>query len=186
MPRLPIEPYVFPDSLLSSDESPPDDNSRWWVMHTRPRQEKSLARELCLAGVRFYLPVISKRVRVNGRVAKSCLPLFPGYVAVRGNEQDLAATLETRRVVNVLDVMFQEEFQTDMHRLHRLIESGRPLTREDRLAAGDRVVIRKGPLAGLEGDVLRCAAGHRFLVQVNFIQRGASVLVDDFELDFID
>ena len=185
MPRLSIEPHLYPNDLLANDTLHQDDSVRWWVMHTRPRQEKCLARELYALGVQYFLPIVYKRVRLKRRVVVSSLPLFPGYVAVHGDEQDRLTTLETGRVVNSLGVGFQKEFQADLHRLHRLVESGLPVTREERLAKGDRVLIKSGPLAGLEGEVIRSEVGRRFLIQVNFIQRGASVLADDFDLEFI-
>jgi len=44
------------------------------------------------------------------------------------------------------------------------------------------VEIQSGPLAGLRGKVLRSASGWRFVVTIDFIQQGASVLLDDFNL----
>ena len=34
--------------------------------------------------------------------------------------------------------------------------------------------------AGLKGKIIRVATGRRFVVQVDFIQQGASVVLDDF------
>jgi hypothetical protein len=41
------------------------------------------------------------------------------------------------------------------------------------------VVIRSGPLAGLRGTIVEKAAKRRFVVAVDFIQRGASIVLDD-------
>jgi hypothetical protein len=38
-------------------------------------------------------------------------------------------------------------------------------------------------LAGLRGVILKSSSGNRFVVQVNFIQRGASVLVEGNTLE---
>jgi transcription antitermination factor NusG len=56
--------------------------------------------------------------------------------------------------------------------------SGEPLTPEDRLQAGDWVVITSGPLEGLQGKVIRRGKHLRFFVEVEFLQRGASVEID--------
>jgi transcription antitermination factor NusG len=48
------------------------------------------------------------------------------------------------------------------------------------------VEITSGPLAGLRGRILRSASGQRFVVQIDFIQRGASVELDDFTLTRVD
>jgi transcription antitermination factor NusG len=68
-------------------------------------------------------------------------------------------------------------------RLWRLLASGAPVTPEDRLVPGMTVEITRGPLAGLSGKIVRAASGRRFVVEVHFIQRGASVLLDDFALE---
>src|SRR4051812_2827840 len=53
MPILDAEPSVYPDNLL--DELAVSDTERcWWVVYTRARQEKALARQLHALGVPFY------------------------------------------------------------------------------------------------------------------------------------
>jgi ribosomal protein L24 len=47
---------------------------------------------------------------------------------------------------------------------------------------GDVVEISSGPLAGLTGTIVRTATARRFVVTVDFIQQGASVLLDDHTL----
>ena len=48
-----------------------------------------------------------------------------------------------------------------------------------------RVRIRSGPLTGLEGLVIRRRGQDRLLVAVEFLQQGASVQIDDFEVERI-
>ena len=180
MPLLASEQFCSPEDLFDNPRQA--DLGHWYVFHTRPRQEKSLARELVLKGISFYLPVVSRRWRSRGRVMTAFLPLFPGYVFVRATEQDRRAALATRRVVSVLEVRMQEELDADLRQLHRLIATGAAVTAEDNWTIGTKVQIKSGLLAGLQGVIVRVASGRRFIVQVNFIQRGASVLLDDFVL----
>jgi len=70
----------------------------------------------------------------------------------------------------------------DLGQVSRLIATGAPVTPEARLVPGDLVEIRTGVLAGLTGKVLRVASKNRFVVQVDFIQQGASVELEDFHL----
>ena len=60
----------------------------------------------------------------------------------------------------------------------QLLDLGQPVTAEDCLGPGDPVVVRSGPLAGLTGTVVRAGSGHKFVVRVDLIQRGVSVVVD--------
>jgi transcriptional antiterminator RfaH len=182
MPILPAEPERFPDGLL--DPSAPADAAarRWWALHTRPRQEKSLARDLCDRRIPFYLPLLTRRLRIRGQAMTSRVPLFPGYVFLLGLPDERTAALATRRVVRSLDVADQDGLWHDLRQVSRLIASGKPVAPEDRLVPGALVEVRSGSLAGLRGVIVKAASGHRFIVRVDFIQRGASVLLDDVNL----
>jgi transcriptional antiterminator RfaH len=182
MPLLPLEADRFPQQLFEAPEQAAAGGRVWWVVHTRPRQEKSLVRQLHSAAIPFYLPLISRRLRIRGRMMTSYLPLFSGYVFLLATGEERITALATSRVVRTLPVADQAELWDDLRQVSRLIATGAPITPEDRLAPGDLVEIRSGPLAGLRGKLLSAASGRRFVVQVNFIQRGASVLVEDFML----
>jgi transcriptional antiterminator RfaH len=178
MPILPPEPDVFPAGLLEADASF-DGPSEWWVAHTRPRQEKALARQLLAAGVSFYLPQTNRRCLVRGRVLTSRLPLFPGYVFLRTSREERLRALATRRIARLIDVPEPERLESDLRQVHRLIAAGLPVTPEEKLGPGSWVEVTHGPLAGLTGQIVRSATGRKFVVRIDFIQRGAAVTLDD-------
>jgi len=73
----------------------------------------------------------------------------------------------------------QARLWNDLRQVHDLIASGMPLHPENRLEPGRPVEFQAGPLAGLQGVIVRSHSGSRFFVKVDFIQRGASVLLDE-------
>jgi transcriptional antiterminator RfaH len=181
MPILPAEPDRFPASLF--DPQPSDAVSRnWWVLHTKPRQEKALARHLSAAGVPFYLPCISKRNRIRGRVLTSQVPLFTSYLFLLADGAERISALSSDRVVHSLEVHDQNKLWTDLRQIEQLIATGAAVTPEAQLAPGTPVEISTGPLEGLQGTIVRSASGRRFVVRVDFIQQGASVLLEDYAL----
>jgi transcription antitermination factor NusG len=185
MPMLPPEPNQYPDNLFASGDEA--FGSRvWWVLHTKPRQEKSLARHLHQASIPFYLPVIARRSVIRGRIFTSHVPLFSGYVFLLGEREERIAALATKRVVQTLEVPGQEGLWRDLRQVNRLIATGAPITPEERLQPGALVEIKSGLLAGLRGQILQARSGRKFVVQVDFIQKGASVLLDDFNLIPLD
>jgi transcriptional antiterminator RfaH len=182
MPLLPAEPNLYPESLFA-EAAPAEARGRaWWVLHTKPRQEKSLARQMLQARVPFYLPVIKRRCLVRGRAMHSYVPLFSGYFFLLGTPEEHVQALTTNRVANSLKVVDQPALHADLGQIYRLIATGAAVTPEARLVPGSLVEIRTGPMAGLRGKILRAASGHRFVVQVDFIQQGASVLLDEVYL----
>jgi transcriptional antiterminator RfaH len=182
MPILPAESSLYPDALFAADR-PVAAGRAWWVLHTRPRREKSLARALHDGGVAFYLPLTVRRSLARGRPMRAFVPLFPGYLFLLADRDEWMAALSTGHVARPLAVPDQARLWDDLGRLHRLIDSGLPIAHEDRLAPGTTVVVRTGPLAGLRGKVVKTVSGRRFVVQVDFIQQGASIVFEDCVLE---
>jgi transcription antitermination factor NusG len=179
MPLLEAEPNVYPASLMEGSADQVGLDRQWSVLHTKPRQEKSLARQLLELQQPFYLPIVQRRLQIRGRRLTSHVPLFPGYLFLLANHEQRVGAMTTNRVVRALPVASQDGLWRDLRQIYQLIASGAPITPEDRLTPGVAVEIRTGPLAGLKGKILRTASGRRFVVEVDFIQRGASVLLDD-------
>jgi transcriptional antiterminator RfaH len=194
MPILPPEPDIFPENLLDFPESLPGVDSastgavdRWWALYTMARREKELMRRLRTMQIRHYGPLIPQRKKVpNGRVRVSYLPLFPGYVFLCGNEADRYRALTTNCVSRCLPVDVCDQLVYDLQQVRRLIQSGTSLSPEAKIQPGMRVRIRNGSLAGMEGTVLKRRGGDRLLVAVRFLQKGASMQLDDFEVEQID
>lgn len=174
-----LEPDLFPEKLFEAMKPPEATGRVWWILHTRPRQEKRLAKELHRRRVPFYLPLIRRNYTLRARTMTSHVPLFSSYVFLLGDREERIAALVTKRVVNTLAVSDQTSLWQDLGRIHRLINSGAPVAPMDRLVPGTLVRICSGPLAGMEGRLLS-TAGRRFVVQIDLIQRGASVLLDEY------
>ncbi len=182
MPILKEEPSMYPETLL---EAAPAElgNCRWLALYTKARQEKSLARELLKYRVPFYLPLVRKTNISRGRKRTSLVPLFAGYVFLCGAEEERLRALATNRVSRILTVEDPDQLLFDLRQLRQLIVANAPLTVESRLGPGERVRVRQGAFAGLEGTVLKRRGETRLLVSINFLQQGASVEIDDFFLD---
>jgi transcriptional antiterminator RfaH len=186
MPLLPLEPYLWPEDLLArrpgisapqgSDER--GGGARWWALHTKPRTEKSLARYFLHRKLAFFLPLAKKQWRTKGRPRTSYVPLFSGYIFFHGDNQARLEALGTHQVVKCLAVENQGQLHEDLARIHQLMISGAPIAAETRLRPGAWVEITAGPLQGLQGKVLRRGKRWRFVVEVHFLQRGASVEID--------
>ncbi len=177
MPLLPPEAFVWPEELLTRP-LPEGEAIRWWALHSRPRAEKALARHFLGRRLSFFLPLAKKRWRNRGRLLTSTSPLFPGYIFLLGDESARVNALTTNQVAHCIRVEDQGRLHEDLARIHRLMLSGEPLTPEERLQPGDWVEITGGPLEGLQGKIIRRGKQLRLFVEVQFLQRGASVEID--------
>lgn len=179
MPILDWEPPVWPENLLDQElvaGAPP--GNRWWALHVRPRTEKMLARKLLARRIGYYLPQHEHRKTYQRRVVASRVPVFPGYLFVCGDDSAFEFTATAREVVSPICVVEQELLLAQLRDVNRLVASGAPITPEEKLETGMPARIVRGPLAGMSGHVVRNKRGLKFVLQVQFIQRAASIEVD--------
>lgn len=216
MPILDAEPTLFPENLLdiespivllatqspvvstdavftdtavtdALDYDPNDPSGRSWsAMHTRSRQEKSLARELLAYQIPFYLPLVPKTNLIRGRKVESYIPLFCGYLFLFATPDERERCLRTNRVCQTIAVKDGEALTRDLRNIRSLIDLKAPLTIESQLTPGRRVRILNGSLMGMEGTVVERRRETRLVVAVQFLQQGVSLEIDDFQLEPID
>ncbi len=181
MPILKPEIDLFPESFLSSAEA---SESPWWAMYTLARQEKKLMRYLVELGIPFYGPMISRRYRApNGRLRQSTEPLFPNYVFVCGEESNRYRAVCTGTISRWMPVTSPGELLNDLSQIHNLIATDAPLAPERKLEVNQRVRVKSGAFKGFEGFVIRRENEVRLLVYVRYMGQGASVALDDCQLE---
>jgi transcriptional antiterminator RfaH len=186
MPILAAEPDLHPANLwqLGGVGAPGD---RWWCLHTKPRQEKAIARELKLREISYYLPQVTKVDRTpQGRRIRSNVPLFAGYLFLLGDEAARLAALRTNRLANVLEVVDQETLIGDLRQIHQMLASGLTVLPEPTMPIGSRVRVKTGPLMGMMGTVVRRGKRDHFVALVQFLGRGATVELEDWQVERLD
>lgn len=182
MPILPREPDVFPDDLFEGFAN--EEDSVWWAMYTLSRREKELMRFLRSFDVAHYCPLIAKKSRSkSGRVRTSYIPLFPGYVFVSANKEQRRRALTSNCISKTLEIADYNDVLNDLRNIRLLVDSNAPLTQEARIQPGQMVRVISGPFLGVEGTVLSRRGEDRLLVSVRFLQQGASVAIEDFQVE---
>ena len=186
MPILPAEPELYPPDLWQDpDRLDRDGRTRvWWCLHTKPRQEKAVARELRTWKVPYYLPqVVHENRTPQGRKIRSVMPLFPSYLFLLGDDEERVQALKGNRLVRVIDVQDQGLLRHDLGQIHRMLSSGLAVVAEPAAPVGARVRITSGPLTGLEGRVVRRGQRDEFVALVHFLGSGATVELQDWQVE---
>jgi transcription antitermination factor NusG len=186
MPILAPEDDVYPPDLLSRGDVAASPAEGWFVFYLLSRREKDFMRRLRSMEIAHYCPIIAKRYRSpGGRFRTSHLPLFPGYVFVFANNEDRHRAMSTNCVSRWLPVADGRELTKDLRQIQRLIERGAALTPEARLEPGAFVRVKTGPFADLEGTIVKRHGQNRLVVAVRFLQQGASILLEDCEVEAV-
>ncbi len=182
MPILSQEPDLFPPDLLTRPELGAE--RQWWAVYTRSRQEKELMRRLYALEIPFYSPIVESRSRSPaGRIRTSYLPLFSNYVFLLGTEDERLEALKTNTVSSMIEVTDPAKLVRDLAQIRQLIATRAPVTIEARLEPGTPVRIKSGVFKGIEGTILQRHGQSYLAVAVNFLQQGASVRLEDFEVE---
>lgn len=172
-------PMCFPEDVLTDNL----DGASWFVIHTKPRQEKALAWSLMQIGINYYLPLSTQRQRSNNRSRFSVLPLFTSYLFLKGNSFHRHEAYKTNRIVRAIEVVDQESFYRELKAVHTVV-SNRAVTSSDYVfQQGKRVRIVEGPLAGIEGLILQRKNKRELVVQVASIHQALRV---DIEFDKVE
>ncbi len=184
MPILAKEPDIFPESLLDQPAGTPDDS--WFAMYTLARQEKELMRKLRPLNIAHYGPLIQQRKRSpQGRIRTSYVPLFTGYAFIRGDEVARHNAVSTGCISRCLPVTEHEELIEDLRRIRQLVLTGAEVRPEPKPLVGRTAVVKSGAMKGLKGTVTKTLSQHRLTVMVNFMQQGASVIVDEADVELL-
>jgi transcription antitermination factor NusG len=158
----------------------------WHLLHTRSRQEKILAESMAGRGIGVFLPLVDVCRTYGRRKASVELPLFPGYVFLKGPLDDAYEADRTKRVAGIIPVVNQEQLTWELRNLALALSARVSLDPYPFLRAGVRVEVRSGPLAGLQGVVESRVKRDRLLLQVNVLGQATSLEIDGAILEPID
>jgi transcription antitermination factor NusG len=159
---------------------------RWWLAHTKPRQEKALVDDLTRRGISCFLPLAKVRRRYSDRTVDIHLPLFPSYLFFSGQERDRLATFETRRVANVIAIADQASLKAELSSINRAMKSQELIDLYPGIRRGRRVRVIRGTLRGVEGVVIKRRSSCRVYLGVEMLGQSAHVEVDPSSLEPID
>jgi hypothetical protein len=94
-------------------------------------------------------------------------------------ECDLERAVESKKIVRTLAIDDQIGIERELRDIHRLLQTGQPVTLEQRLRPGGSARIVSGSLAGMCGRVVKNNGRLRFVSQVQFLNQDVSIEVDD-------
>lgn len=158
---------------------------RWFAVYTRARHEKRIAEQLDKKQIEHFLPVYESVHRWRDRNATVRLPLFPGYVFVRLCLTDRLHVLQLPGVVRFVSFSGQPQPlpENQLESLRNGLASQLRIEPHPFLRIGRKVRIRRGPLAGAEGILLRRKERMRFVLSLEILMRSVAVEVDAADIE---
>ncbi len=152
----------------------------WYVIHTKPREERRALFNLEQQQFDCYLPLLKVEKIRQRRLQCVEEPLFPRYLFIRLDMSDQGqnwATLRSTKGVSRL-VMFGDRparLEDDWVDGMRAMERQRQESPEVLFSPGDKVRITEGPFVGLEGVFHLKDAEQRVLILVEWLHKSVKV-----------
>ena len=152
----------------------------WYVAYTSANHERRVAQQFELRGIEHFLPQYESVRKWKDRKVRLSLPLFPGYVFVSSLCNRLA-------VLQVPGVAYLVSFNgqpaaipaEDLLRIRDFLARGFTAEPHPVLRVGERVRVTCGPLAGMEGIIVRIQNRTRLVISFETIERAISVVLDE-------
>jgi transcription antitermination factor NusG len=166
--------------LTVNDSSATEAALPWWAVYTRHQHEKTAAEMMTTKGLEVFLPLYGSVRRWKDRRKLLSLPLFPGYVFVRGTPERRLQVLTTPGVHMILSqgdqaaAIPEEEIQA----IRRSLEGNYRVEPHPFLKCGQRVRVKCGSLGGVEGILVRKKNMFRLVLSVQMLAQSVSVEID--------
>ena len=157
---------------------------RWRVLWTHSNYEQLVYDQLTAKGFDLFLPTAEAWSRRGGVRRLSRVPLFRGYLFLR-HAMDKASYLEVYKARGLVRILGERWDRldavpdSDIEAIQKLLHSGLPILPYAYLREGQRVRITRGPLADVEGILVRMNPKKGLLVvSVDLLQRSVAVHLD--------
>lgn len=181
--RIPLVKGRSYVQIIRSKEN--NNESGWFALRIRHQHENKVAMALERKGIEAFLPTYKCAKRWNDRMKVLCAPLFPGYVFATNFEGRRLDVLNTPGVAAIVSVAGVPAVipGDEIEAIRRTIQSQANIEPHEYLRKGDAVRITYGPLAGLEGILVRKRNSLRLVVCIELLGRAAAVEIDGMSLE---
>ncbi len=161
----------------------------WFAVRTTARWEARASSDLSLRDFEVYLPLRGVRRNWSDRIKIIHEPLFPGYLFCRFHLDDRFRVLQCAGVKQIVSIGSIPTPISDgeIENIRNLVAANPVIVPWPYLPAGQRIRIDRGPLAGVEGFVVRAEEGAlRIVVSVDLLQRSVAAEIDRTSIGSID
>jgi transcription antitermination factor NusG len=159
--------------------------ARWYAIYTCARHEKRVSEQLERKDIEHFLPLYEAVHRWKDRRMRVQLPLFPGYLFVRIPLAEKLKVLELPSVVRMVAFQGVPAALPDeeMAALRNGLDGNLRAEPHPYLKVGRRVRVVRGPLAGMEGMLVRKKERLRLVISIDLIMRSMAVEIDAADVE---
>lgn len=162
------------------------DDKNWFVIHTKPKNEKKVFEQIINKEIEAFLPLIQTVRYWSDRKKKLMVPLFPGYVFVNTDEED-----RRRAISNTFGAMRYVMYQkrpavisdSEIKNIKLSLQTPEKIKIEEKqIIEGDLVEITGGIFRGLTGYIKEIRGHYKLIVNIMELNSTFSVQLSSSEV----
>jgi transcriptional antiterminator NusG len=159
----------------------------WYVIHTRSRFENVVCDGLLKKSFEVFLPKVQVPSKRRDRRLMIRVPVFPGYLFVKTDMSvhehlNIVKTIGAVRLVGTKSGPVSVPDETIVS-LKIMVNSDSPIITGKRLTKGDKVMVVKGPFAGIIGTFSNYRGKGRVVINVDALGQTAGVDVHEDDIE---
>jgi transcription antitermination factor NusG len=160
----------------------------WYAIYTRHQHEKMVAQILTGKGFDTFLPLYSATHNWKDRTKVLSLPLFPCYVFLKGGIERRLQIITTPGMYGLVSSGGQPAAipEVEIDAIRRVVESGVAVETHPFLKCGQWVKVKCGPLAGVEGILVRKKNISRLVLSVEMLGAAAAIEVSASQIEVLN
>lgn len=163
-----------------------NDGKNWYVIHTKPRNEKKVFEQIVDKEIEAFLPLIQTVRYWSDRKKKLMVPLFPSYVFVNTNEDErIRAISSTYGAMRYVLYQKRPAVVSDKEILNIKLSLQVPekiKIEEKQITEGDLVEITGGIFRGLTGYIKEIRGHYKLIVNIMELNSTFSVQLSSSEV----
>ncbi|GGE47059.1 UpxY family transcription antiterminator [Pedobacter mendelii] len=151
----------------------------WYIIYTKPKQEKNLVKDLGFMGIEIYLPITNEKRKWKDRIKVIEYPLFPSYVFVKlknylqfyssSKARGFISYIKTGKKLAIVRNSVIENINLALKEVDNFEVSN------EKFSPGMKITISKGSFNGLGCEVVNHKGKNKVLVRVNLLNRSLLV-----------
>jgi len=175
---------MIEETMPAVHEAPTTAPAAWHVLWTRSNCERLVADQLTAKGFELFVPELDTWTRAAGERRRLRVPMFRGYLFLH-HAMDKKSYLSVAQAVGLVRVLGDSWDrlatipESEIDALQRVVHARLPVLPHSYLRAGQRVRVTRGPLAEVEGLLVRSKPNKGLVVvSIEMLQRSIAVEVD--------
>ncbi|MDQ3019411.1 MAG: UpxY family transcription antiterminator [Bacteroidota bacterium] len=161
----------------------------WYVLQTKPRNEKIVFKQVEQKGIESFLPVVEKIRIWSDRKKKIQVPLFSGYVFVHANEEERIKAISNTH--GALRYIFYEKHPAIVREREieiikqALLEPEKISIEDKKIKKGDSIIVTHGIFKGMRGLVNEFRGNYKLTINLEELSYSFSIILNSNEVSSI-